>query len=141
MTDYKCAPLDSLRFPLIKRLYKTHYPAGTPKKDDLIWSIEKGTTLCGAVKFRQEEENQLLSGLLVIPSLRGLGLGQLLLKQSKRQSQIKPCYCFAYAYLVPFYQKAGFTLLEASLLPPVLKSKFHRYCASGKDLVPLMLTR
>ncbi len=141
MTSYKCAPLDPLRFPLIKRLYKTYYPAGTPRKDDIIWSIEKNATLCGAVKFRQEGENQLLSGLLIIPSLRGLNLGHLLLKQSQLQSRTKPCYCFAYAYLESFYQKAGFTRLEANQLPSILNSKFHRYCASGKDLIPLMLTR
>lgn len=141
MTSYKCAPLDSLRFPLIKRLYKTHYPPGMPRKDDIIWSIEKNATLCGAVKFRQEGENQLLSGLLIIPSLRGVNLGHLLLKQSEQQSRIKPCYCFAYAYLVPFYQKAGYIRLDTNQLPSVLKSKFHRYCASGKDLVPLLLAK
>lgn len=134
---YRCAPLLPVRFPLVKRLYQSIYPAGKPKKDEIIWTIENNMSLCGAIRFRQQDDYQLLTGLVIIPSLRKKKLAHTLINACRSQIETTPCFCFSFRYLVPFYQQHHFVVIDVNELPPSLMTKFHRYCLSGKDLVPL----
>lgn len=138
MISYKCAPLDPLRFPLVKRFYQAHYSAGIPRKDEIIWTIENEKKIIGAVRFRQHAEQQLLTGLLVHPDYRGQDLARYFLRACQNQISDKKCYCFAYRPLIELYQSVGFIQLKVEALPHMLQHKFHRYCATGKDLVPLI---
>lgn len=137
MSDYHFAPLDPLRFPLVARFYKSHYPAGKPKKDEIIWTLEDPAGLGGAVRFRQFTHYQLLTGMLLAPRLRGQMLGDRFLTAIQPQIQDKPCYCFAYRYLESLYANAGFVLIDPASLPEELRGRFQSYCHSGKDLIPM----
>ncbi|MDD1796375.1 GNAT family N-acetyltransferase [Enterovibrio sp. ZSDZ42] len=137
MSDYRYLPLDTLRFPLIARFYKDHYPAGKPKKDEVIWTMEGSEGLIGTVRFRQFEGFQLLTGMLIHPDVRRQKLGIAFLHAVEKQTKDKRCYCLAYRYLIPLYENAGFEVIDADALPEELKARYISYCNSGKDLVPM----
>ncbi|UJF19194.1 GNAT family N-acetyltransferase [Vibrio sp. SS-MA-C1-2] len=138
-SDYRFHLLEPLRFPLVTRLYKNHYPAGKPKKDETIWIGESNKGIVSAVRYKRVTDSiQLLTGMLVIPELRGEGVADQLLIATKSVTEEKICYCFAYRYLVPLYQRHQFVEINAEQLPPELASRFHSYCQSGKDLVPMI---
>lgn len=140
MDKYQISPLDPLRFPLVNRFYKTYYPAGKPKKDEVIWTAQGKSGLCAAVRFKRFGENQLLTGMLVHPDLRGSGLSHELLQAVRNQVIEKPCYCLAYRHLVSLYQQHGFEVIDAANLPGDVEDRFHSYCNSGKDLVSMAYT-
>ncbi|MGF1681963.1 GNAT family N-acetyltransferase [Photobacterium minamisatsumaniensis] len=137
MNDFRFHPLEPLRFPLINRLYKAHYPAGKAKRDEVIWVGENDNGIQCCVRFKQFDNYQLLTGMLVHPSIRELGVGQQLVQASKLQISQKTCFCFAFSHLESFYQRAGFQIISDSALPESLKSRIERYRQSGKALIPM----
>ena len=130
--------LEPLRFPLINRFYKAYYPAGKAKKDEIIWIGEDNKGIQACVRFKQFEDFQLLTGMLVHPDLRSQGQGAALLTACKTQLSAQPCYCFAFSYLESFYQSAGFVTLEDNQLPESLRTRINRYRQSGKSLTPML---
>ncbi|RXJ72384.1 GNAT family N-acetyltransferase [Veronia nyctiphanis] len=137
MNNLRFTPLNPIRFPLVARLYKSHYPAGKPKKDEVIWTAESENQLLASVRFKQFETFQLLTGMLVIPDFRGKGIGDELLNACNDQTSSKVCFCLAYRYLVPLYERNDFKMIETSELPDELAGRYKSYCNSGKDLVPM----
>ena len=138
MSKLSFHPLEPLRFPLINRFYKTHYPAGKAKKDETIWIGEDNKGIQACVRFKQFEDFQLLTGMLVHPDLRSQGQGTELLTACQSQTMVKPCYCFAFSYLESFYQSAGFVTLTDNQLPEALRTRISRYRQSGKTLTPML---
>ncbi|SKA69896.1 hypothetical protein SAMN02745132_04518 [Enterovibrio nigricans DSM 22720] len=138
MPDFRFTPLDPLRFPIVTRFYKCYYPAGKPKKDEVIWTAESNDVgLCGAVRFKQFHSFQLLTGMVITPPLRGQNLGIMFLDAVSKQTLSKPCYCLAYRSLTPLYETAGFRIIEINDLPSELQGRYISYCNSGKDLIPM----
>ncbi|WP_158175039.1 GNAT family N-acetyltransferase [Grimontia hollisae] len=138
MHNYRIAPLDPQRFPLVMRFYKTHYPAGKPKKDEVIWTIEGSLGIKGAVRFRQFGDFQLLTGMLIDPALRRQSIGASLLIAVEQQIKVKTCYCLAYSHLKTMYEKVGFATIAVSELPEDLHGRYLSYCNSGKNLIPMI---
>lgn len=128
--------LEPVKLPLIQKLYKAHYPSAKAKRDEAIFVSYHEQTLCGVVRLRPLDRWRLLTGMLVTPEFRSLGIGHALLQhchQLLRDSD----YCFAYSHLEPFYRQHGFVSIEADLLPAPLLSLFRRYTRSGKSLIPM----
>ncbi|MDV5172046.1 GNAT family N-acetyltransferase [Photobacterium rosenbergii] len=138
MSKLRFHPLEPLRFPLINRFYKTYYPAGKAKKDEIIWIGEDNKGIQACVRFKQFEQFQLLTGMLVHPDLRSQGQGAALLSACQAQTSVQPCYCFAFSYLESFYQSSGFVTLEDNQLPESLRTRINRYRQSGKSLTPML---
>lgn len=65
--------LDPIKVPIIKKLYKAHYPGTKVKKDEQIVVAIQDKQSIGVVRFRRVEEHQLMTGMLVIPSQREKG--------------------------------------------------------------------
>ncbi|MCW8332183.1 GNAT family N-acetyltransferase [Photobacterium sp. SDRW27] len=137
MSKISFHPLEPLRFPLINRFYKSHYPAGKAKKDEIIWVGENSSGIISCVRFKQFEHFQLLTGMLVHPDLRGNGIAKQLLTAINEQTTDLPCFCFAFSHLEKLYQDAGFVVISDSDLPESLASRIKRYRLSGKDLTPM----
>lgn len=137
MDNYHIHPLEPLRFPLVARFYKTHYPPGKPKKDERIWVIDGPSGLCGAVRFQQRLEYQLLTGMLLHPDLRGTGLSHRLLDAVQETLCQRPSFCLAFRPLTTLYAQHGFTPVDHHVLPDDLAARLHRYCQSGKNLVAM----
>lgn len=141
-TSYLIAEqVPSLWFPLVKKFYQEHYPSGKPNKADPIWAIrEKGKILC-ALRLKQMDNSQLLTGMVTEPNHRHLGLGSHLINGIHHALSEKPTYCFAFTHLVSFYNANHFTTISAEMLPEELESRFKAYTAQGRDLTPMRYIR
>ncbi|MGD8117101.1 GNAT family N-acetyltransferase [Vibrio sp. TRT 29B02] len=128
--------LDPIKLPLVARLYKSYYPSGKAKKDELILAGYIDQQIVAVVRFRQIEECRLLTGMLVIPDLRAKGLGHHLMNYCEQQVLANQDYCFAYQHLESFYRQHGFKAVDLSALPNTLRNLFERYSRS-KKLIPM----
>lgn len=129
--------LNPIKLPLIKRLYKAHYPSGRAKKDELIITASHKGEIVALLRLKTVDRSRLLTGMLVIPTLRGTGIGEELLRYCKNNVFIDGDYCFAFTHLESYYSKHGFKTIDCSELPHPLKMAFQRYVDSGKDLIPM----
>lgn len=129
--------LNPIKLPLIKRLYKAHYPSGRAKKDELIITASHKGEIVALLRLKTVDRSRLLTGMLVIPTLRGTGIGKELLTHCKNNVFIDGDYCFAFTHLESYYSKHGFKTIDCSELPHPLKMAFQRYIDSGKDLIPM----
>ncbi|PSW03472.1 GNAT family N-acetyltransferase [Photobacterium lipolyticum] len=137
MSKIKFHPLEPLRFPLINRFYKSYYPAGKAKRDEIIWIGENTSGIICCVRFKQFESYQLLTGMLVHPELRSCGIAKQLITATNEQLIHTPCFCFAFNHLEKLYQDSGFTVIADNELPEPLASRIQRYRLSGKELIAM----
>lgn len=129
--------LEPLRFPLINRFYKSHYPAGKAKRDEIIWVGENTSGIICCVRFKQFEHYQLLTGMLVHPGLRNCGIAKQLITATNEQLTHSPCFCFAFSHLEKLYQDSGFAVIADNELPEPLANRIQRYRLSGKELIAM----
>ncbi|MBL4831327.1 MAG: GNAT family N-acetyltransferase [Aliivibrio sp.] len=126
--------LEPIKLPLVSKLYKEHYPAGRPKRGETIFIVKSDQVLIGAVRFQITDNAQLLTGMLIHPEFRGLGIGHLLLEHCKKQISATKCYCFSFPHLTNFYYQHHFEEISENQLPESLRGRFKRYVDSGKQL-------
>ncbi|WP_253825798.1 GNAT family N-acetyltransferase [Vibrio sp. RE86] len=136
MSAMQIEQLDPMKLPLVSRLYKSFYPSGKAKKDELTFVGYQENQLAAVVRFRTIEQCRLLTGMLVVPDFRGNGLGHELMAYCLEYVLTEGDYCFAYQHLESFYSQHGFTTIEHQDLPNALKSLFERYTRT-KTLVPM----
>ena len=136
MSTMQIEVLDPMKLPLVARLYKTYYPSGKAKKDELtIVGCLEGQ-MVSVVRFRSIEQYRLLTGMLVVPGQRDRGLGHQLMAHCTQKVMNTNDYCFAYLHLEQFYGQHGFMAIAVDELPNSLKGLFERY-ARTKKLVPM----
>ncbi len=128
--------LDPIKLPLVARLYKSYYPSGKAKKDELILAGYIEQQIVAVVRFRQIEECRLLTCMLVLPDFREKGLGHHLMNYCEQQVLANQDYCFAYQHLESFYRQHGFKAVDLSELPNTLRNLFERYSRT-KKLIPM----
>ncbi len=75
--------LNPIKLPLIKKLYKAYYPAGRAKKDELIITASHKGEIIALLRLKSVDKVRLLTGMLVIPKVRGTGIGKELLNHCK----------------------------------------------------------
>ncbi len=129
--------LNPIKLPLIKRLYKAHYPSGRAKRDELIITASHEGSIVALLRMKSVENYRLLTGMLVVPEYRGTGVGNALLTHCKNKVFTDGDYCFAFMHLETYYSQHGFKTIDSSELPNSLKMAFQRYVDSGKDLIPM----
>lgn len=137
MNQLDIKKLDPLMIPLVQKLYKKYYKSGKAKSDELIYVAYWQSELCGVVRLRTVDQYRLLTGMLIIPKYRKIGLAHLMMKHCTNETLNSDDYCFAYSGLQPFYHQHGFELVKTEYLPAPLKQLFIRYSQSGKDLIPM----
>ncbi|GAB6263836.1 GNAT family N-acetyltransferase [Photobacterium sp. 53610] len=131
-------PLEPIRFPLVNRLYKAHYPAGKAKRDEVIWIGETASEIVTVVRFQLSEDHQLLTGMLVSPAFRQQGIALALLAACQPQLAFMRCFCFAFSHLESLYVSAGFRVVSEDDLPATLANRLQRYRSAGKSLTPML---
>ncbi|OAM98917.1 acyltransferase [Vibrio europaeus] len=136
MSPMQIETLDPIKLPLISRLYKAHYPSGKAKKDELTIVGAIDQQIVSLVRFRNIEQYRLLTGMLVLPEHRGIGLGHKLMGYCAQNVLSEHDFCFAYAHLETFYAQHNFKTIDASQLPNSLKGLFERYSLK-KQLVAM----
>lgn len=136
MSAMQIEQLDPMKLPLVARLYKSFYPSGKAKKDELTLVGYMENQMAAVVRFRVIEQYRLLTGMLVVPDFRGQGLGHELMCYCLQHVLSEGDYCFAYQHLEGFYAQHGFKTLDCQELPNSLKVLYDRYTRT-KTLVPM----
>lgn len=136
MSAMQIEQLDPMKLPLVSRLYKSFYPSGKAKKDELTLVGYTDSQMVAVVRFRTIEEYRLLTGMLVVPGFRGQGLGHDLMCYCLLHVLAEGDYCFAYQHLEGFYEQHSFKTINCQELPNSLKGLYERYTRT-KMLVPM----
>lgn len=123
--------------PLVKPFYKAHYPSGRPSKSETIVVAYVENTLVASVRFKPIAPYWLMTGMLVAPQYRQLGIGHKLLQYCQQFLMNDGYYCFAYQHLEGFYQQHNFKTLGAEQLPAILATRIENYQAKGKSLIAM----
>lgn len=129
--------LEPIKLPLVTRIYKAHYPSAKAKKNEVTIVGYENNMIVAVVRFRPLEQLQLLTGMLVVPTHRGTGVGHQLMNHCRNTILNERTYCFAYAHLETFYQQHGFHTIDSEVLPHHLKQLFNRCINGGKSLIPM----
>ncbi|ASG06308.1 GNAT family N-acetyltransferase [Vibrio anguillarum] len=129
--------LPPIKLPLIKRMYKEHYPSAKARKDELCVIGTLDGQISAVVRFKNIDVYRLLTGMLVLPENQKKGIGSQLLNYCSENILNNQDYCFAYAHLEPFYARHGFHSIMTEELPIALMQRFELYVSSGKDLIPM----
>jgi len=127
----------SLWFPLVKKFYQAHYPSGKPNKADPIWAIKENGAILAVARLKQIGDDQLLTGMVTIPSRRNSGLGLHFLNNLQPILKQKNCYCFALDHLTHFYQRGHFQVINEVDLPKDLRTRFRAYRSQGRNITPM----
>ncbi len=129
--------LDAIRLPLLKKLYKQYYPSAKPKSDETIYTVEYQNQIIATLRLRPIGQYRLMTGMLVLPTYRQLGIGGALLTYCKENVFTGNDYCFALSHLGDYYQQYGFNIVAAEALPNDVRTLLLRYTGTGKDLIPM----
>jgi GNAT superfamily N-acetyltransferase len=125
-------PLPDLQRPLAEKFYRVH--ASGMRARGQIWVVKQGE-IVGVLCLSPVPGGQWLTGLFVVPELRGQGLAQRLIETAI--AAVEGCvWLFCDPELSGFYQRMGF--IEAELLPQPLSDRLTRYRQS-KALLALVL--
>lgn len=127
MKNLSIAQLDPIKLPLLKKLYKLHYPSTKIKAGEVIYVAELEGKIVGVTRFRQIEDWQLLTGMMVVTEEREKGIAAEMLEQLQTNYLDSKVYCFAYSHLVDMYAKHGFVSIPENELPGSLKGLFSKY--------------
>ncbi len=127
MKNLSVAQLDPIKLPLLKKLYKAHYPSTKIKAGEVIYVAELESKMVGVTRFRQIEDWQLLTGMMVVTDQRGKGIASEMLSQLETSYLDSNVYCFAYSHLVDMYSSHGFVSIPEDELPGSLKGLFSKY--------------
>lgn len=136
MSAMQIEQLDLMKLPLVARLYKSFYPSGKAKKDELTLVGYMENQMAAVVRFRTIEQYRLLTGMLVVPDFRGQGFGHELMSYCLEHVLTEGDYCFAYKHLEEFYAQHGFKRIDCQELPNSLKGLYERY-SKTKALTPM----
>ncbi|MEZ9230221.1 GNAT family N-acetyltransferase [Vibrio amylolyticus] len=137
LSELTIAVLPTIKVPLVNKIYKDYYPSGKAKKDEHIVTASSLGSIVAMVRFRHIEQYRLLTGMLVTPEMRALGVGHQLLEYCQENELTSRDYCFAYTHLENFYKQHHFCTIEPTELPNSLKNLFERYVNSGRSLIPM----
>ena len=129
--------VDPIKYPLVKRFYKDHYPSTKVKPTDIVIAAIHCGKMVAVVRFKPVSEEFLLTGMAVSREYRHKGVGRQLLTHCIEHYLNSNYYCFALSHLDSFYMSSGFSLIESSQLPNDLKVLFERYSRNGKGLVAM----
>ncbi|GAD81429.1 GNAT family N-acetyltransferase [Vibrio ezurae] len=127
--------LEPIRLPILKKLYKAHYPSTKIKGGEHIFVAENATSIVGVVRFRNIDKWQLLTGMMVVPDARRQGIASRLLQYCQSTMLNENVYCFAYVHLQQMYSAYGFRCIDIEALPASLQKLYLRYTQAGKPLI------
>lgn len=118
----------------VKAFYRQFMPyARLNRKEAIAVFQTEDKLIVASVRFRTMGECRVLTGLLVSPLARELGLATRLLNKACPYIATKPIYLFAEADLVLFYQGCGFKFINQG--PNDIEQLLIKYQLQGKPLL------
>ncbi|WP_027859306.1 GNAT family N-acetyltransferase [Marinobacterium jannaschii] len=119
----------------LNRFYKRNGHKGKAALSDLGFWLEGDDGIIAGLRLSTAPEYSLMRGLWVERSRQRQGLGSELIEQSRPYWPRRPCFCFPYSHLEPFYQRLGFRPASAFDVPRQLSLQLQRYQTRGDDLI------
>lgn len=141
MNNITIKTLAPIRLPIIKKLYKLHYPSTKIKAGEAIYIAEDASSIVGIVRFRNIDKWRLLTGMLVTPSHRNKGIASAMLEYCVQNVLDTDVYCFSYDHLTDLYAAHSFQIISAEQLPTSLERLYLRYTQTGKSLTIMQFQR
>ena len=121
--------------PQVKRFFREHgFRPQAPRGDDIYIALQ-GRKLLAALRLSPQQDSWLLRSMCVHRDFRHQGIGRFMLEQMQTNLQRYNCYCFPYAHLKDFYQRAGFVSIDAQQLPESLADRYNAYQQQGKNIL------
>jgi len=138
--DTQTAEVEALapeRFPLANRFYKQCRFSAKCQRSDKVWVIrgEQRQVVAAVRLVPRGDDAWLLRSLCVAPTLRGGAIGSALLEGIRPFLEQVRCYCYPFAYLQRFYERAGFVELAAEDAPADIRGPWEKYNRQGRDLL------
>jgi predicted GNAT family N-acyltransferase len=140
--DIQLIQANADQLSLVNKFYKAcRYKSKTDQNDLTFVLIQTGNIIAAARIQPKIDDDQnewlFLRAMVVMPELRGTGIGSEFLELLKPVLSQSNSYCYADKTLVPFYQQAGFEMVDIELtkIPYFMKRAYLRYKQSNSDLV------
>lgn len=130
---------DRSTFPLVKKFYQQHYPAGKPNKKEIIWLLRNKYEVLSCARLKNLNTYCLLTAVVTHQAYRRQGYGALLLTEIKQQLKQGTYYCYTDKTLEAFYNAVGFENIHNSLLPEEARKKYLSYHQKNHLLIPMRL--
>lgn len=142
-TALQLRQLTKEEIPLVNRFYKAaHSPHRAGKHEPVIiaqWLLDNGEKqIIGAVRIRRFAPHQLLTGLIVTPAFRHLGIATKLITTMHEQHGDSPLFAFIEPQLMALYQRCGYQPLLPEELPSQLLTNFIAYRRTSAELIALI---
>ena len=131
MTDAKALNAQALApiaFPLVNRFFKTNGHKSKAKGNERVWVLRQGE-IVAALRACPKAHGYLLRSVWVSRAQRREGLGTTLLQHALRE--LPTCWCYAYAHLERFYERAGFICVNPEQTPADIRKPYRRYQQQG----------
>lgn len=135
-------PLPPEEFGRVVRFYRENNYEPPVSSSDVIVVAENEGGFCGALRLCCEQDALVLRGMRVSASMRGRGVGTLLLQSVEELLAGKECFCIPHRHLVPFYGRIGFEEIDAAETPSFLRKRREEYRREyGLDVVIMRRSR
>jgi GNAT superfamily N-acetyltransferase len=102
---------------------------------DTVWLAETAGEAVGIVRVAAENGTLVLRGMRIAVEARRQRLGSRMLDTIAEWLRNRECYCVPYPYLVGFYGRIGFAVIEPSAAPLFLAERLANYRRSGEDVI------
>jgi len=109
------------------------YSGGANPNDRIIIATQAGS-IVAAAKLSSEVTTLVLRGMYVAESLRGTGVGTLLLGRISAEIGMLACWCIPYTHLEGFYSRIGFRICDNGEIPGFLVTRKKQYISAGHDV-------
>jgi GNAT superfamily N-acetyltransferase len=104
---------------------------------DTILVAKDEAQLVGVVRLCPEQGVTVLRGMQIRSAYQRQGIGAQLLAACRPYLDQHASYCLPYAYLLPFYGAAGFTVTDNVELPDFLAQRLAFYLARGQAVIAM----
>lgn len=126
---------EGFELELVKRFYRVHNMRPQAAKSDDVYIALRNKKIICALRLCTYEGVWLLRSMCVAADDRCTGVGSHMLSELKAVLSERPCYCFPFAHLEAFYQRAGFISAQIGQVPQPIAKKYSGYLAKNKKIL------
>jgi len=102
---------------------------------DRVFAAWMNAEIVGAVRLAAEHGAIVLRGMRVRSDVTRRGIGRQLLDRLQKELGPATCYCIPYAWLIGFYGRIGFQVIDSANAPPFLAERHAAYRQRGLNIV------
>ena len=116
--------LDSMKS--VNFFYKQQRQSSRVKESDCAFTLRRADIILAALYLQKKSQGWFLRSIFVVPSERGSGLAERLIREVLVTITGQPCYCFPLACLDKLYTRSGFIAADISEARDSVRDQFRR---------------